>query len=107
MPFSLLLSNLPNASFLINFLGFSATSWSGVPLPFDLAGLGLPGCSLYVSLDIGFGLGTGNGTVIWGSVIPSMPEIYGLEFFNQGYVFDPGIPVGVSTTNAGRGSIGW
>jgi hypothetical protein len=46
------LSLAPRAAYAVLALGFSRTQWNGVPLPFSLAGIGLPGCSLFTSADI-------------------------------------------------------
>jgi hypothetical protein len=44
-------TGVPSSSSPIIFYGFTDTSWSGVPLPFDLSVLGSPGCFVYQSLD--------------------------------------------------------
>jgi hypothetical protein len=45
------LSNAPAAAAAILVLGFSQTSWQGIPLPAPLDAFGFPGCSLYTSGD--------------------------------------------------------
>jgi hypothetical protein len=44
--FSLLAKGARANSLAMLFTGFSNSNWSGLPLPFDLTGLGAPGCSL-------------------------------------------------------------
>jgi hypothetical protein len=42
-------TGLPSSSVAVLMLGYDNESVSGIPLPFDLSGIGAPGCSLFVS----------------------------------------------------------
>jgi hypothetical protein len=83
---------------------FNATSWSGVPLPFNLAGIGAPDCFNYTSTDVAlFLLTDAQGRASFTTVVPPLP---GFVFYNQAVLASPGNPLGLVTTNAGRGVIG-
>jgi hypothetical protein len=93
----------PNSVGLL-FYGFSNSTWMGLPLPFDLAVLGAPGCLIHASGEIieifltnAAGLGSKNNNV------PNDPNLCGGVLFNQAWVFDPTAnAVGFVATNAGR-----
>jgi hypothetical protein len=59
-----------------------------VPLPFDLGSMGMPGCNIAVSPDATLIHGWDN--VSQGLLIPNVPSFYGLEFYVQGVVAEPG-----------------
>jgi hypothetical protein len=73
------------------FLGFSTTSWGGVPLPLRLDFIGLdPTCLLLVAADFSLpmsinGLGSGVTTV----AIPDDSALIGTHVFTQAIVVDP------------------
>lgn len=46
------LSNAPPAGYAALALGLSRTQWNGTPLPLPLDPLGLPGCSLFTSVEV-------------------------------------------------------
>ncbi len=76
-------------------LGFSSTSFMGVPLPMNLTPLGVPGCQLLVSPDFLIttttnGIGAGNGAALILIPIPPVPALAGLSVYFQWYVVDPG-----------------
>jgi len=76
-------------------VGASKTDWWGVPLPWNLALLGMPGCELLVSVDfIAFastsGSGPGTGSATLGFTIPALPSLVGTNVHAQWYVVDPG-----------------
>ena len=96
------------SSIALLLLGWSATSWNGIPLPFDLAQFGAAGCSLLVedsvaSVLLTNGLGASN-------LQYSLPyDIYALgsSFYNQAFVFDPTANAfGFVASNAGHGVFG-
>ncbi|MBK8975672.1 MAG: hypothetical protein IPM29_07085 [Planctomycetes bacterium] len=86
----------------IGVLGFSNTSWNGIPLPMPLSGpplyLGL-GCTLYVSIDVTFAL-TGGATIDWPLPMADDPNVVGLTAWLQAFVVDPGATGGLVVTNA-------
>lgn len=70
----------------VGFVGFSNQSINGIPLPIDLAPIGIPGCSAYHSADIDMpiGLPTGNPlTTTWGLFIPNDPVFLSIEIYLQ------------------------
>jgi hypothetical protein len=89
--------------------GLSATVTSaGLPLPLDLAAIGMPGCQQLVDalvLDLMVSSAT---TASWSWAIPANPAIFGIEFFNQAFVPDPGANAfGFAVSNAGSGRLGF
>jgi hypothetical protein len=58
------------------------------PLPVPLAGLGMPGCSLYVSPDLIVTMPVLWGTATVGLAIPNQTALLGLPLFAQGLVLD-------------------
>jgi hypothetical protein len=109
-PFSVILSNLPLHQPGVMYLGLSRSMWGVISLPLDLNPLGLQGCRLYVSLELGFGLGSTGpfGVVPWGFTLPGDQSVVGAEFFNQAFVLDlTANPGGLVTTNAGHGVVGF
>ncbi len=62
-----------------------------VPLPLALAPLGVPGCTLDVSLELIIAVvSNAGGTVAVPFPIPSNPAFAGVHVYFQGYVSDPG-----------------
>ena len=106
--FAVDLGNLPPGSgFAYVIFGFSNTNWSGIPLPGDLSTLGLPGCTVYLSVEVAFPVLATSGKAQLAFLIPSDPSLNGLRFFNQGVAFDPPANFfGAVVTNAGSGVIG-
>jgi hypothetical protein len=77
-------------------LGLMVTGTSGSsstlgPLPFDLSVVGMPGCFLRSSLDITDALFTFGSTASWSLNIPNQGGILGLNFWQQAFVFSPGL----------------
>ncbi len=70
----------------VGFVGFSDQSINGIPLPFDLAPIGIPGCNAYHSADIDMpiGLPTGNPlTTSWNLSIPNDTVFLSVEIYLQ------------------------
>ena len=81
--------NLP-LSVAILMTGFSRTTSSFGPLPFDVTSYGAPGCFGRVSPDVSLLLlGSGN-TAVWNFSIPNVPAYLGIAMFHQSLVLDPG-----------------
>ncbi|MGH7151178.1 MAG: hypothetical protein ACREIU_10785, partial [Planctomycetota bacterium] len=69
-------------------LGGSNTAWNGFPLPWHLAGLGMPACYLFVSPDLLFpvvasGTGAGAGAASVALPVPSDPALVGSSVYAQ------------------------
>jgi len=60
-------------------------------LPFDLSGLGITGCMLYTSIDLTDGLIAFGPTASWSLSIPNQATLLGTKFYQQAFVFDPGL----------------
>jgi hypothetical protein len=68
----------------VAFLGSNNTNWGGIPLPFDLAGLGLNGCSLLIDQILSLGVMTFNsGLTEAGFPTPADPSLVGAKLFGQ------------------------
>jgi hypothetical protein len=99
--FAFKITNLPSQpGFYYVVIGFSKTSWLGLPLPYDLTNVGLWGCTAYISVDIVIPtshMGTMSTFVI---SVPNDPSLGGQTFFAQGVTMDFGInPFGGATSN--------
>jgi hypothetical protein len=91
-------------------IGTSATSFGGVPLPFDLTAAGAPGCFLRNDILTVVGAlttpGT-NGAAVVVLPLPPDPTLGGVVFFSQYLFIDPTAnALGVFTTNGRRNTIG-
>ncbi|MBI5851118.1 MAG: S8 family serine peptidase [Planctomycetes bacterium] len=98
---------LANSS-AFQFVGISDTNWLGGALPFSLAGLGAPACSLLVSTEVVLGFTTdATGTVTSNLVIPSASNLLGVRLHEQFLVLDAAAnSLGATTSNAVRVLIG-
>jgi hypothetical protein len=83
-------------------LGFSSSSWLAASLPLSLATFGMPGCSVFVSVDATGMFSHGNGSAAWSLPIPLAPTLAGLRGYWQALVLDSGAgnPAGAVVTNA-------
>lgn len=80
----------PPSTLAWNVVGASNTSFSGLPLPFDCAPLGAPGCNIFCSQDAVIGSGTdasGSGRVPL--TYPRDRALAGQTYYTQFLVFDP------------------
>ena len=83
-------------------LGVSNTVAGSQNLPFDLAPLGMPGCSQLVSTDVVLALRTSaSGIAFLGATVPSQPSLRGVAFFAQYAVHDLGANAGNTTVSNG------
>lgn len=84
--------------------GGSRTQWGPIGLPFSLAVIGIPDCSLLISPDIVQVLPAAvAGTAEWTATIPPITTLLGQVAFQQGLVLDPGAsgpPRGAATNGA-------
>ena len=107
---TLALANLPKSAPHLGqlYFGVSDKLWGTQPLPWDLSVLAMPGCKLYVSLDlpVSFSTGTTGSTQLWFPV-PYDPYLLGQSLFVQADIFDPAANLlGVSMSNAGKLTLG-
>ncbi len=89
--FQMEMSNVPTFSPCAGLLGFSNTELNGVPLPFDLAFLSMPGCNAYMSKDLNFALPAPNNvlnTTAWDLAIPLDPVFLSLHIYLQGLALE-------------------
>lgn len=95
----------PGLAWLV--FGYDATVWNGLPLPFDLATFGMPGCWLRTDAFATVVLIAASNTAAWSFTIPNMPQLLGVPFYNQALVVDPGFnPAGAVVSDAMRGVFG-
>ena len=72
-------------------LGLSNKYWNGTPLPLPLGAFGMPGCDLYIALDVlSFAAAVG-GAAQHALAIPNDPGLVGVRFFAQALVPQPGV----------------
>lgn len=87
--------------------GTSGSSSTLGPLPFDLSVVGMPGCFLRSSLDLTDALFTFGSTASWSLGIPNQTGILGLNFWQQAFVFSPGLNAfGGAMSNGAQFQIG-
>jgi hypothetical protein len=102
------LTSAPASTPALLVLGFSDSSWNGVPLPLPLAPQGAPLCQLLVGPDVFLATATtstGGATV--SLPVPGDPAAMGLRYFQQFVVYDPGAnALGSTFSNGGAGIVG-
>lgn len=102
---SVVVDRLPGAAVML--LGLSRTSSAFGPLPFDLSGLGAPGCSILVSSDANTLLLGTAGTATYQLAIPAAPVFLCAHLYNQALVLDAGAnALGAVMSDAGAGVVG-
>jgi len=107
--FELQFDNLPQQpGALIVIFGFTDVAWQGNPLPVPLDIYGMPGCSVWMSVDDPFFAFHQGGSLRFPFPLPMTPGLAGLAYYNQAIVVDPSVanPLGAVMTNAGRARIG-
>jgi hypothetical protein len=107
--YSVSVTNLPPSPIAAVFglIGVSNTTWAGLPLPFELVAIGMPGCSFLVSVDFVVPLPISAGSATWNLQIPDEPMLLGGTFYQQALVSDPGTsPRFGSVSNALAATIG-
>ncbi|MBK8974348.1 MAG: hypothetical protein IPM29_00320 [Planctomycetes bacterium] len=87
--------------------GSSDMVWNGVPLPFDLGSLGMPGCWLRVDPAVVLALAVSAGTGTFRLPIALDPQLLGLSLYAQAVSIDPPAnPFGAAVSNGLRITIG-
>ena len=89
-------------------IGASDTAWLGGALPYSLAGLGAPGCSLLASTDLSATVATdANGAANFNFSFPNQLSLLGSRLHTQYIVVDPTANgLGLAFTNAVRTIVG-
>lgn len=98
---SIVLSDVPTALSFVA-AGTSDQIFNGYALPVSLASIGMQGCDLLQSADLGsFAAMPGSGTTAtWSLAIPQSPLLVGVSIYLQGYAVAPGAnPLGVIVSN--------
>jgi formylglycine-generating enzyme required for sulfatase activity len=94
----------------VGFYGFSKTSVSGIPLPVDLAVVGIPGCNAYNSADNSMPLGLPSGTpfvTAWNVAIPNDSYFLGMDVYFQALALEGfGFPRFATVTNGVEARLG-
>jgi hypothetical protein len=93
-------SNVAPGTVALLALGGSRQDWLGVPLPLPLASIGMPGCTLLASLDVGLALPVPASVLQQQVPLPNVPAVLGMELFAQGFDLDAGAnPAGITASN--------
>jgi hypothetical protein len=104
--FVLEVHNAPPGALVHLAAGASSSSFQGVPLPYDLAGIGAPGCAilidhLLVQSGVAVGAGSGGGSALFDWPVPNVPALRGTLVYFQAYVVDPAAnAAGITVTQA-------
>ncbi|HEX6811297.1 MAG TPA: kelch repeat-containing protein [Planctomycetota bacterium] len=99
---AVVVGNGPSAAPTAMWAGASNTVFGPVTLPLALAPIGMPGCSLYASIDASVlttATPAGQATIVLS--VPNQPGLLGFEVHCQGAFFDPlANPFGIATSGA-------
>lgn len=91
---------LPPTAPAVVHVGYSDTVWGAVPLPIRLDPLGMPGCSIFASIDAISPLANQGGTARFALPVPVDANLIGGRLFVQAIAIDPPAnPFGATTTN--------
>lgn len=77
------IGGLPSTGSVSVLFGFSNATWNGLPLPFPLDGIGAPGCALHTDVVAALPVTSSGGAATFTLVIPTLPALAGLSFYNQ------------------------
>ena len=80
---------IPTSAPVVQFIGFDDTRLGSTALPLPLDGIGMTGCSLYISTDIAVTIGAVGGVATWSVTIPNVPAMVRGLFHLQSLVLDP------------------
>lgn len=88
------------------YIGFNDTNYAGIPLPWALTNVGLPGCKVYLSPISEVPLTVTGNYAIWTMPLPTNPGLAGLQYHFQAAVRYPaGHPVGIALSNKGTATL--
>lgn len=105
---NLTLQGIPAAPIAFCILGLSDQVSPLGPLPVPLAGIGMPGCSLFVSPDLIATMPIQWGVATIAVSIPSQTTLLGFELFAQGMALDPAAnAAGLVVADAAAARIGY
>ena len=91
----------PSSDFGVLMLGLSDLKHGPIPLPWSLRALGLPGCSLRVSIDVLVSVPMSAGVATVSLSIPADPGLIGARLHEQALVHDPAAAApGIRVTDA-------
>ena len=89
------------------FTGYSRTSWLGIPLPLNMAPIGMPGCSLLTSGQIILVLNVSAGVGSLALPLPADAALLVAPFYQQALIVDlPANPAGLILSNGAAGRFG-
>jgi hypothetical protein len=101
-------ADVPAGSPVLLAFGLSRTQWAGLGLPFWLAVLNAPGCSVLASWDITVPMQTAGTTASLTARMPEEPALLGTVLYNQAIVLDPPANgLGITVSNATAGTFGY
>jgi hypothetical protein len=105
--FQVRFANLPNTPLAPVFgtIGYQDQTWNGQSLPFDLTGIGLPGCFLRIDATATVVLGNTGGVADWSIALPPAPGLDGQQFFLQGAVLVPGFNAAGAVVSDSRSGV--
>jgi hypothetical protein len=82
---------IPDGHPAVSFVGSSRDDWLGIPLPLELALIGMPGCLMLTSADYFLGMTPSGPQASVPVTVPSSGELLGLRLYFQAFVLDPGV----------------
>ena len=101
------IGNLPAPEAALFLLGFSNTTSSFGPLPFDMTAVGAPGCSGRVRPDANVLVFGANGSAAVQLAIPNTAAYLGMQFFTQALVLQSGLnALGMAASDAAAATVG-
>lgn len=104
--FSALIKQVPFFAPTFMMIGNSDQNHLGLPLPYSLTSLGMPGCDLLTGPDGVYPCTNIFGTALWDVQLP--PGLGGQSFFNQAVIFDASAnAMGVSLSNGAQAIVGY
>jgi hypothetical protein len=88
-------------------VGLDATTFGGLPLPFDLSVIGMPGCLLWLAPISSLLLTGAGGQATWSWLLPNDPMLFGARVYLQAFPIQPGAnPFGFIASDAAVAKLG-
>lgn len=102
---SFLIQSAGSSGAALLLFGWSNASFGALNLPLALAPYGAPGCSLFASPDLAYGIGASS---TFNVAVPYLPGVAGLTFYAQSIALDPAAnALGITSSNGLALTIGW